>query len=210
MPLRKRLRYLYDYYRWVFFLILIAGLILFYVGDLVRQSRQTIDLQGFFINDRQNLFPAKELTEDFSDYINISPGHRIAFEDSLLIDLDSSGQYETASQSKLTAYIAARELDFLTAPEELARYYARSFPLMDLGELLPEELKDSLSDDLVWGADGSGAQKAWGLDLRHSRFLAKGEWDQKESYYLMVLSYSPHSEALAAFLEYAYENAPQP
>ena len=67
MKLRKRLRYLYDYYRWVFFLILIAGLILFYMGDLIRQSRQTVDLQGFFINDRQNLFPAKELTEDFSE-----------------------------------------------------------------------------------------------------------------------------------------------
>ena len=210
MKLRKRLRYLYDYYRWVFFLILIAGLILFYMGDLIRQSRQTVDLQGFFINDRQNLFPAKELTEDFSDYIKIPRGHRIAFEDSLFIDLDSSGQYETASQSKLTAYIAARELDFLVAPEELARYYARSFPLMDLNKLLPEDLKDRLEEDLVWDGEGNKAQMAWGLDLRHSRFLEGTDWDHKESYYLMILSYTPHWDARVSFLQYAYEKAPQP
>ena len=140
LPFRQKLGFLADYYRWVILLLLILFLLFYYIGYLVWQSHQTIDLQGFFLNDRQDLFPARKLTDEFSDYQNTPSGHRIAFEDSLYVDLDSSSEYNAASQGKLVAYIAARELDFLVAPEELARYYAQSFLLYDLEELLPASL----------------------------------------------------------------------
>ena len=124
LTFRQKIRFFMDYYRWSFFLFLVLLLLLFYIADAISESRQTIDLQGFFINDRQNLFPAEKLIEDFSEYQNVEPGHRIAFEDSLFIDLDSGSEYHAASQSKLVAYVSARELDFLVAPEDLAKYYA--------------------------------------------------------------------------------------
>ena len=100
LPFRQKLGFLADYYRWVILLLLILFLLFYYIGDLVWQSHQTIDLQGFFLNDRQDLFPARKLTDEFSDYQNTPSGHRLAFEDSLYVDLDPSSQYNAASQGK--------------------------------------------------------------------------------------------------------------
>ncbi len=205
LPFRQKLRFLADYYRWVLLLLLVLCLFGYYLGDMIWQSRQIIDLQGFFLNDRQNLFPAQTLTDEFSEYLDVPSGHRIAFEDSLYIDLDSSSSYHAASQGKLIAYIAARELDFFVAPEDLARYYAQSFLLYDLEELLPADLADYLREDFYYAEDGTGKEKACGLNLRRSRFLQDPVYDGAEQYFLLVLSYTPHTDDLIAFIRYAYD-----
>ena len=68
LTFRQKIRFILDYYKGQMFALFVCLLFLFYIGDLLYQSSQIIDLQGFFINDRQNLFPAEELIEDFSAY----------------------------------------------------------------------------------------------------------------------------------------------
>ena len=65
---KQKVRYILDYYKGWFFIAFVAVLFLYYIGETVWQSHQAIDLQGFFVNDEHNLFPAKELMEDFSVY----------------------------------------------------------------------------------------------------------------------------------------------
>lgn len=202
---RQKIRFILDYYKEQMFVFLVCFLFLFYIGDLVYQSSQVIDLQGFFINDKQNLFPAEKLIEDFSDYQNTSSGHRIAFEDSLYVTLGSSNEYNAASQEKIVAYVAAKQLDFLVAPEKLAKHYANSFLLYDLETLLPDNLRSQLQEDFYYAKDGTGQEKACGLNLRHSRFLKNPVYDSKEDYYLLVLAYTPRTSAMVSFIEYAYE-----
>ncbi|MDO4266975.1 MAG: hypothetical protein Q4C73_00785 [Eubacteriales bacterium] len=202
---RQKLQFILDYYRGRLFVLLVLCMIGFYVGDTICQSRQIIDLQGFFVNDRQDLFPAGELTEDFSDYMDTPLGHRIAFEDSLYVTLDSSNEYNAASQGKIVAYTAAKQLDFFVAPEELAKFYADTFLLYDLEELLPEELQNDLKEDFYYAADGTGQEKACGLNLRRSRFLQNPLYDGAEDYYLLVLSYTSRTDAMISFIKYAYD-----
>lgn len=201
---RQKLRYILDYYKGWFFIGAVALLITFYMGDLLQQSSQTVDLQGFFVNDQYNLFPAKKLSKDFSDYAGTPRRHRIAFEDSLFVDLNSGTEYHAASQSKIIAYIAAKELDFLVVPTDLARYYAPTFVLKDLTELLPEELAGTLSGDLTFMEDGTGSRKACYLDLKQSRFLAGTPYEES-GYCLMVLNYTTRSDSVTSFIRYAYE-----
>ncbi len=207
---RQKLQFILDDYRGQMFILFVFFMIAFYIGDMVYQSSQTIDLQGFFINDRQNLFPAEELIKDFSSYMGTPSGHRIAFEDSLYVDLESSNEYNAASQGKLVAYVAARELDFFVAPEALAQYYADSFLLYDLEELLPGELQEYLKNDFYYAADGTGEEKACGLSLSRSRFLQNPVYDGTEDYYLLVLSYTPRTDALISFIKYAYPQWEEP
>lgn len=200
---RQRIRFCLDYYKGWLFLALAAGLLLFYLWDLAYQSRQTILLQGFFVNDNHNLFPARPLSEEFSEYMGISGHQRIAFEDSLFVDLESGSEYHAASQSKIVVYTAAKELDFLVAPEDLARRYCQAFPLMDLETLIPDGLKEGLEDSLYVAEDGSGTLKACALDLSGSRFLRDAP--EEACYYLLVFDYSERSDALQAFLRFAYQ-----
>ena len=103
------------------------------------------------------------------------------------------------------AYVAAKQLDFLIAPEELAKYYADSFLLYDLDQLLPAPLKEQLQEDFYYAKDGTGQEKACGLNLRRSRFLENPVYDGAEDYYLLVLSYTPRTNAVVSFIEYAYK-----
>ncbi|MCI8658810.1 MAG: hypothetical protein HFG54_00980 [Lachnospiraceae bacterium] len=211
LSLRQKLGFIFDYYKGLFFLAFILLLLLFYIGDMLWQSHRVIDLQGFFVNDRQNLFPAGELIRDFSAYQHTPRGHRIAFEDSLYVDLDSGSEYHAASQGKIVAYTAARELDFLVAPKELALYYAKSFPLYDLEQLLADEpdLLARVQADLITAKDGNGTAKACCLELKASRFLKNPAYDGTDSYCLLVLSYTPHTQAMVSFLRYAYSLPPK-
>lgn len=202
---RQKVRYILDYYKGWCFAAFAALLLLFYVGDMVWQSRQVIDLQGFFVNDEHNLFPAKNMMEEFAGYAGMPRGHRIAFEDSLFVDLDSGSEYHAASQSKIVAYTAAKELDFLVVPRDLAEYYAHSFVLRDLETLLPKELAPNMADDFTYMEDGTGQRKACLLDLRKSRFLA-GTPYAGDGYCMMVLNYTTRSDAVTDFIRYAYEN----
>lgn len=201
---RQKLRYILDYYKGWFFLAAVALLITFYVGETFLQSHQTIDLQGFFVNDQYNLFPVKELMADFSQYAGTPRGHRIAFEDSLFVDLNSGTEYHAASQSKIVAYIAAKELDFLVVPKDLAEAYTPSFVLRDMTELLPAELEKNVSGDLTYRKDGTGTEKACFLDLKQSRFLSGTPYEES-GYCLMVLDYTTRDSSVTSFIRYAYE-----
>lgn len=198
---RQKLRYIYDYYRGRAFVLLLIGIIGFYCADLYLTTQRETVLEGFFTNDEYNQYPAKAIAEDFSKYLCLTSRQQVIFDDSLYIQLGSSVNYHAASQSKIVAYVAARELDFLITTKELTEYYSASFTLYDLEELLPDTLLQRLSDQLYYAADGTGEQKACAVSMAGSRF---DDGTESAPHYMMVLSYTQHTDTLIRFLEYAF------
>ena len=196
----QKLRFILDYYRgyaFILFCLVLAG---FYLWDVWMQTRRETVLEGFFTNDEANLFPADQISKEFSRVLNLSPGQQVVFDDSLYVQKGSSIDYHTASQSKIVAYVSARELDLLVTTRELTDYYSQSLPLCDLEKFLPPNLAGRLKDHLYYLPDSNGVTKAYAVSLEGSRF-AKGE----NSHYLMVFSYTQRREAMIRFLEYAFE-----
>lgn len=207
----QKLRFLFDYYRGRLFLLLCLCLAGFYIWDAACQaSRQTV-LEGFFTNDDLNQFPAQDIAEDFSKTLGLTSRQQVIFDDSLYVVRGSSVDYHTASQSKIVAYVAAKELDFLVTTRELAEYYSASLPVYDLEELLPEKLFDTLEGQMYYGTDASGAAKACAVSLAGSRFQpskAPEKGEAEASHYLMVFSYTEHADTVVDFLRYAFPQLP--
>lgn len=205
LTFRQKIRFIRDYYKGQAFILICLCLLAFYVGDAwVTAHRETV-LEGFITNDEENLFPAKELARDFTDYLELSSDQQVLFDDSLFVRIGSGGDYETSSQSKIVAYVSARELDLLITTKELTEYYTPNFPLYDLEKLLPEDLKERLQDDFYYAEDGSKEYKACAVSMEHSRFAEDAAADGTEPHYLMAFSYTQHPEVLVQFLEYAFE-----
>lgn len=200
---KQKIRFIFDYYRGYFFCFLLLCMALFYVGEVVWQSSQETVLQGFFINDNAGYFPAKAIEEDFSSYIGLKRGQKVNLDDSLFVELGSSSEYVTANQSRIVAYIAAQELDFLAAGPDLEDYYMGNLSLFDLETLMGPELCEELRDSLRYQKDGTGTMKACGLDLSRSRYL-KSANKADGPHILMVPSTAPHPEAVAAFIRYSF------
>lgn len=201
----QKVRFVTDYYRGYAFVFLCLCAVGFYVGDIFMQSRRETVLEGFFTNDEENLFPAKEISREFGEYLNLSPRQQVIFDDSLYVQIGSSIDYHMASQGKIVAYVSARELDFLVTTRELAQYYSPGFPLADLEEFLPEHLLLPLKDRFLYSQDPYGQTKACAVSLEGSRFEKKAASDQAAPHYLMIFSYTEHRDAVIRFLEYAFE-----
>ena len=201
----KKLGFIFDYYKGWFFLLFCLCLLGYYIAGAVTEIRNDTVLEGFFSNDDENLFPAKRIARDFSDYLELGPRQQVIFDDSLYVIPESSAEYNAGSQGKIVAYIAARELDFLVTTRELVEMYAPNCPVQDLEELLPDDLKERLQDQFLYGEDGSGTWKACGVSMAGSRFTKASEAQKEAPHYLMVFSYTEHQDALLRFLRYAFE-----
>jgi len=206
LSLPQKFRFIMDYYKGYAFILLCLILAGFYLGDAWMQTRRETVLEGFFTNDEANLFPAGRISKEFSRFLGLSPRQQVLFDDSLYVQPGSSIDYHTASQSKIVAYISARELDFLVTTKDLTDYYRKSLPLYDLEQLLPPRLADRLKNNLYYAPDSSGAPKACAISLEGSRFTEGTASQPAAPYYLMVFSYTEHRDTMIRFLEYAFEN----
>ena len=205
LPPKQKFFYIIDYYKGYFLIFLCLCLLGYYIGSAAIEIRNDTVLEGFFSNDDENLFPAKEIARDFSVHLGLGPRQQVIFDDSLYVIPESSAEYNAGSQGKIIAYIAARELDFLITTKDLAEMYAPNCPVQDLEELLPDDLRERLQDQFLYGTDGSGQWKACGVSMTGSRFTKDSEMQKEAPHYLMVFSYTQHQEALIRFLRYAFE-----
>lgn len=204
LPFRQKMRFILDYYKGCAIMALCVCLLCFYIWDVFTAIQQETVLEGFFTNDEENLFPAKSITREFSEYLDLAPGQQILLDDSLYILPGSSIDYHAASQSKIVAYVSAQELDFLVTTEELMKYYSKNFSLCDLEHLLPDDLVNRLGSQFYYNTDGTGVKKACAVNLSESRFYKEKGLSQSAPHYLMVLSYTEHKDTLIQFLEYAF------
>lgn len=177
-------------WKWIIPIVLVSIII----ADAFVQKHMDIVLQGFFCNDENNYFPASNMEKAYEAYLGLGKWQRVHFEDDLFVEIGSKKDYTTASASKIVAYAAAKELDFLVVPEHLVSHYANAFTLVDLSTLTSQKLSLFLS--------GTDRKPRCLLDLGESRYL-KGK-TTTESYFLMVPETSRRKEAVRQFLTYVF------
>ena len=178
-------------------LTLLILLIITVVCDALIERKSNIILQGFFTNDDNNYFPASQIQKEYKAQLNQKG--KVVFEDGLYIVPGSSKDYTTASASKVVAYIAAHELDFLVTTQSLVEHYSTGVTFEDITTYLPN---DSSNYELIYGKDGNGEQKALAVNLNSSRLLK--DKPQTASYYLFIPSTSYRKENVKAFLSYLF------
>lgn len=173
MNFKKKVEYLATYYRWVVVLLAIVSLSLVYLGDLAYRSTKTFVLQGFIANDEEHLFDEKALTAEFTAYLNLGPKEVVVFDDSLYVQLGKSDHYIEASMAKIYAYMAAKELDFLIAPEFVVDHYLSALVMRDFTQLLTNEQLKLLEPHLHKSVSSEGIEGSYKLDLGFSQFTGE-------------------------------------
>lgn len=196
MSFTKKAEYLFTYYKWVAFLLLLIILLLIYFGDLAYRSTKTFVLQGFIANDEEHLFDEKAITAAFTEYLNLGPKEVVVFDDSLYVQLGKADHYIEASMAKIYAYMAAKELDFLIAPEFVVDHYLSALLMRDFTEVFPDQaeqlkpyLKESFSSD--------GVKGFYKLDLGFTRFAGE------IPLFMIIPEKSPHPEMVGEFLKFS-------
>ena len=114
---KKKLQYLFVYYKGWFAGFLILLLFLSYAVDVVVQGQKETVLQGFFTNDVYSAFPVEEIQKDLAPRLSLDRSQKILFDDDLYIDLGGEAtEYSAASNGKVIAYMAVGVSDVVGTP----------------------------------------------------------------------------------------------
>ena len=208
MTLKQRFSYLTTYYTKWLVGFLIVCLFVGYIGDALVQSRKQIVLQGFITNDDYNYFPAAKMEKEYASTLNLSPGERIVFDDTLYIDLDGSAdEYTAASNGKVIAVMAVNQLDFMITTMPVLEHFRGELPMKNLKKFLPEDILTAVEDSLVPGLDENGEEAYVAINMASSRYLKGLELQQ--NFYLFIPYNIPNEELLLHYLRFCFE-LPQP
>ncbi len=199
MNVTGKIAYMFAYYRWGAVLLVAILLLAIYFGDIAYRSTKTFVLQGFIANDEEQLFDEKALTSAFSSYLELGPKEIVVLDDSLYVQLGKADHYIEASMAKIYAYMAARELDFLIAPEFVVDHYLSALEMRDFTDLYSHQEHSQfklLEPHLHSSLSSEGVEGFYKLDLGFSRFSAE------TPLFMVIPKQSPNPEMVVQFLSF--------
>lgn len=159
MPLKKRIRYILDYYKLVIVIIAIFIYIVCYIGWRY-VTRQDIVLYGALVNAQMN----EETRDFFTDFPSSETFHEtfpeasgrsaVSLSENLFLTSDSASDYHEyvyASRLKILASIEAEKLDLVIGDGEAMEAFAGQGFLMPLDTLFEgnEKIMDRLTEGTV-------------------------------------------------------------
>lgn len=186
---RQRMEYIWDYYKLPIFLILLflyAACYLLYHQATKKETR----LYAAFVNIDTGENLLQSLTEDYLIHEKLSPKkNQIYTYRNLYLSADPTDnpQITAASQVKITAAIAGKELDLVFMTGEVYRAFAEKDYLYDLR--------------CVYSSDPA-LTDSFALDLSGTEFFQKAGFT--EPVYLGIIANTPRLEDALRYTEYLF------
>lgn len=162
MNLKKRLQYIWDYYKLPLIGIPLAILLLVFVVKSFSTDTEP-DFSLYLINHAVTEEEREALEASLRETLCPDTDASAVYVDATLTITPSSPDYE--SQMSFTTAIAGHTIDVMIADGEFLTYYARKDAFYDLSGLLPGELYEQLTPYLLYAEDADGISHAYGLDV---------------------------------------------
>jgi hypothetical protein len=203
MTTKEKMNYLWEYYRLHALGGILAISVIIYVIYQIATPNINTQFYAAIIDSSLSTEAVEEFASEFSDYLELNP----KLEDIQINDtfyLSGSGNYNI--QQALTAYIAAREVDVIIAPESQFLNYAKNDYFTKLSEALPTDIYSSMTDRFFLSETTEISDKnAYGIYLNDSD-LFKGVTYDGEPYVLGILANYPHEENTIEFINYLFKD----
>ena len=203
MSTKEKMNYLWEYYRLHALGGILAVAAIIYTIYQIATPNISTQFYAAIIDSSLSTETVEEYASEFSDYLDLNP----KLEDIQINDtfyLNSGSNYNI--QQALTAYIAAREVDVIIAPESQFLNYAQNDYFTKLSEALPTDIYSSLTDRFYLSETAEDSEKhAYGIYLNDSD-LFKGVTYDGEPYVLGILANYPHEENTIEFIHYLFKD----
>ncbi len=136
--LKEKLSYFFEYYKWHVIAIAAGAFFIISIGWHWLTQKDTA-IYAALINAVE-MPRAEEYAQSFAEAAGIDTDeYEVHLDASMRIDLNVLDQVTITSSEKLTAYIAAKNVDVFVTDEAIMQHYAYSDTFLDLREFLSEE-----------------------------------------------------------------------
>lgn len=228
-PLKVRLAFFWDYYKWPTIVVAVAAVALIYTVS-TQLNRKEVVLSGMLINSYTPLEEG-EFLQEFCDSAGINVDKQeITLLTGLSMDTDNASA-DLMTYQRIHAGIGVRETDFLILDSDGIRRcgYDTSHMLLDLREFLDPEQLASLEDRLYY-IDGSLVEREdslegetatypspfapdemtdpipVGIDIRDCTEFLNPYYSTEQVLYFAVVCNAPNMDKTLQFFEYIMEH----
>ncbi len=205
MPWKKKLSYLWDYYRYQVLLIIVLAVFISYTIYTFTKPKVETKLYATIINNTVE----PELWDDYSEKIAEYFELDTLTEDVVLnYSFYYNGDLEYASNMRQAfgVYLAAAEIDLVIAPiSEFSNYTSYGF-LAPLSDYLPTDLYSSLADKFYLSDTEDNAKlAAYGIYLKDTKLYREHSLPTYDDPVLIgIIANSIHKEKAVEFIRYLF------
>lgn len=148
----ERLVYIWDYYKPLMAAIGVIILVISMGVSIYHNLQINTLISAYFINCNSYEADGDAIAAEFAEYIGGLEEHDEVHVDTMTtLDDEDMSQYGTANQMKITAYLAAGEIDVALLDQTAYDKYDGTGAFCDLREIFTEEDLEKWSDLLVYG-----------------------------------------------------------
>lgn len=205
MSLKDRIWYIGEYYKFhiigaVIFLFLAAS-----IGSAVYQGTFPTVYHCIYMNSSSPLTVNPEpLKQDFASWLELKPKEQIITETVSIPFGETADAVDYGSMAKVSAIIAAKDLDSIIGDRDSLEYYAAMSGCLDLEQILSEETLVRVEDNLVYAKGEDGILRAYGLDLSQTAFAEESGLGL-EPPILYIISNSKRIEKSLSLVDYIFD-----
>lgn len=205
MPMKKKISYLWDYYRYHALFTILAVVFIFYVVYIFVKPKIETMLYAAVINN--SIDP--EVWEDFQDKVTEYLELDTTSEDVVLnysFYFNGESEYSMGMRQTFAVYLAATEIDLVIAPlSEFSGYVENDF-FTPLSDHLPTDLYSSLADKFyLAGTVDNPKVAAYGIYLQDTKLYSEHSLQTEDPYILGIVTNANHKENAVKFIKYIFD-----
>lgn len=204
MSFRDKLWYIWEYYKFHMLAILGILLVIYVVATSIYRSSYDTVFSCVYINNRsEEALNTDLVTTDFREHLGLDKKQLISAESMYISYGNDATEFSYASMAKISALVAARDLDVMICDQENFDHYTSLDGFCDLETTLPEDVLSLVSDRLVYGTTEEGVTAAYGIDLTGTAFADQSHLAMEPAI-LGVVGNTTHIDYVAEFLRYIF------
>lgn len=193
--LKKKLSYIWDYYKLYIIGVPLVLLFLVYVISSFTGSKE-IPFSVYIINQDVTLESCTALEKDLLQTLpSLKEGGKAYVDASLLINPQAP---DADSQMTFTTAIAGHTIDIMISDYDFVEHYAQMDAFADLRDILPIALYEELSPHILSFENKDGVTIPYAIDVSISPFLSKV--DTLNTPLLTIAKYSEHQDICIEWL----------
>lgn len=206
MSFSDKIWYIYEYYK--FHLLGLAGIIMLccIIGTSIYNSTRETMLYTVVINNPNGMYTNTEpLSTEFHTHMGFREKDNTVAETMFIHYGNEATEYSYASMGKISALIAAADLDFMLADDEAFGHFVQMDAFSDLEAALPADIWEAVQERAIYTQTmETGETIASAIDISGTPFAERCAINMEPAY-LSIITNTVRMDNCIAMLRYMFD-----
>ena len=188
MSRQDNLWYIWEYYKFHIAAVIGVIFLIYIIGTSIYNSTKETMVYCAVVNNYSEELNTDAFTVDFHDAMGYGKKQEVNVERLYATYDGNASELVMATLAKLSALVAAQELDVMIADAENIDHYEAMDGFGNLEEILPAELLDQVQDLIYYSTASDGSKIPVAIDISGTAFAQNNGITLKPAYFSILVN----------------------